>query len=270
MTVPNDPAASETPATPDAGLPGKQGYDPHGVEERWYRFWEEQGLFHADETSTGSPVLHRHPAPQRDRLACTWGMPSTTPCRTSSSAGTGCGGTTRSGCRARITPGSRRRTWWSGSSGRRAHAGSDWAARPSSSESGSGSASPGGTIIRQLKTLGASCDWERERFTLDPGLSNAVKEVFCQLYDAGLIYRGDYIINWCPRCQTALSDLEVEYQERDGKLWHIRYPLVVGRRRGGGGHDAARDHAGGHRRGGPSRGRAVTGRWWDRRCSCRS
>jgi valyl-tRNA synthetase len=86
----------------------------------------------------------------------------------------------------------------------------------------------GGTIIRQLRTLGASCDWPRERFTMDPGLSEAVKEVFCQLYEAGLTYRGDYIINWCPRCQTALSDLEVEYQEREGKLWHIRYPMASG------------------------------------------
>ncbi|HSC71127.1 MAG TPA: valine--tRNA ligase, partial [Candidatus Methylomirabilis sp.] len=87
----------------------------------------------------------------------------------------------------------------------------------------------GGTIIRQLKTLGCSCDWDRERFTMDPGLSEAVKEVFCQLYEAGLVYRGDYIINWCPRCQTALSDLEVEYQERGGKLWTIRYPMASGK-----------------------------------------
>jgi len=84
----------------------------------------------------------------------------------------------------------------------------------------------GRTILAQLKKLGASCDWERERFTLDQGLSEAVKEVFCQLYEAGLIYRGDYIVNWCPRCRTALSDLEVDYKTVSGKLYYVEYPLA--------------------------------------------
>ena len=83
----------------------------------------------------------------------------------------------------------------------------------------------GGTIINQLKKLGCSCDWTRERFTLDPGLSRAVREVFVRLYRNGLIYRGTYLINWCPRCHTALSDEEVEHEEKSGSLWHIRYPL---------------------------------------------
>jgi valyl-tRNA synthetase len=83
----------------------------------------------------------------------------------------------------------------------------------------------GGTIISQLKKLGASCDWSRERFTMDEGLSEAVKEVFIRLYQEGLIYRSHYIINWCPRCQTALSDLEVEYQEIFAKLYHLKYPF---------------------------------------------
>jgi valyl-tRNA synthetase len=83
----------------------------------------------------------------------------------------------------------------------------------------------GGTIIGQLKKLGASCDWSRERFTMDEGLSEAVKEVFIRLYEEGLIYRSHYIINWCPRCQTALSDLEVEHQEIFGKLYHLKYPF---------------------------------------------
>jgi valyl-tRNA synthetase len=82
-----------------------------------------------------------------------------------------------------------------------------------------------------LKKLGASCDWERERFTLDEGLSEAVKEVFCQLYEGGLIYRGDYIINWCPHCRTALSDLEVDYKPIAGKLYYVQYPLASGRGR---------------------------------------
>jgi valyl-tRNA synthetase len=83
----------------------------------------------------------------------------------------------------------------------------------------------GGTIINQLKKLGCSCDWSRERFTLDPGLSRAVREVFVRLYEKGLIYRGTYLINWCPRCHTALSDEEVEHQEKSGSLWYLRYPL---------------------------------------------
>jgi valyl-tRNA synthetase len=84
----------------------------------------------------------------------------------------------------------------------------------------------GGTIKRQMIRVGASCDWSRERFTLDPGLSRAVREVFCRLYEKGLIYRGDYMVNWCPRCGTALSDLEVDREETQGSLWHIRYPVV--------------------------------------------
>jgi valyl-tRNA synthetase len=83
----------------------------------------------------------------------------------------------------------------------------------------------GGTIISQLKKLGASCDWSRERFTMDEGLSEAVKEVFVRLYHEGLIYRSHYIINWCPRCQTALSDLEVEHHEVSGKLYYLKYPF---------------------------------------------
>ncbi len=83
----------------------------------------------------------------------------------------------------------------------------------------------GNTIVNQLKKLGASCDWARCRFTMDEGLSNAVKEVFIRLYDKGLIYRGTYIINWCPRCQTALSDEESEHRDVKGKLYHLKYPV---------------------------------------------
>jgi len=89
-------------------------------------------------------------------------------------------------------------------------------------------AEKGGTIINQLKRIGASCDWERERFTMDEGLSVAVREVFVRLYHEGLIYKGDYIVNWCPRCQTALADDEVEHDPTQGKLYHIRYPFADG------------------------------------------
>jgi len=86
----------------------------------------------------------------------------------------------------------------------------------------------GGTIRKQMERMGASCDWTRDRFTMDPAYSAAVVEVFVRLYDEGLIYRGKYIVNWCPRCGTAVSDLEVAHEERPGKLWHLRYPFSDG------------------------------------------
>ena len=86
----------------------------------------------------------------------------------------------------------------------------------------------GGTIINQLKHLGCSCDWDRERFTMDEGLSKAVRTVFVRLFKEGLIYKGDYIVNWCPRCHTALADDEVEHEDKKGKLYHIRYPFADG------------------------------------------
>ncbi len=84
----------------------------------------------------------------------------------------------------------------------------------------------GGTIVGQFKRIGASCDWTRERFTMDPGLSRAVREAFVRLYEKELIYRGEYLVNWCPGCQTAVSDLEVNYEQQQGHLWHIRYPVA--------------------------------------------
>ena len=85
-----------------------------------------------------------------------------------------------------------------------------------------------GRITEQLYRLGVSCDWSRERFTLDEGCSRAVRRVFVDLYRRGLIYRGEYMINWCPRCRTALSDIEVEHEDRTSTLTHIRYPLSEG------------------------------------------
>ena len=86
----------------------------------------------------------------------------------------------------------------------------------------------GGRIISQLKKMGSSCDWSRERFTMDEGCSEAVKTVFVKLYDTGLIYRGNRIINWCPKCLTSISDAEVEYEDQAGHFWHIRYPFKDG------------------------------------------
>ena len=86
----------------------------------------------------------------------------------------------------------------------------------------------GNRIVSQLKKMGSSCDWDRERFTMDEGCSRAVKEVFVRLYDQGLIYRGNRIINWCPKCLTSISDAEVEYEDKPGHFWHIRYPFKDG------------------------------------------
>ncbi len=86
----------------------------------------------------------------------------------------------------------------------------------------------GGRIIEQLKKMGSSCDWDRERFTLDTGCNKAVNEVFCNLYEKGLIYRGERIINWCPHCLTSISDAEVEYEDQAGHFWHLRYPFKDG------------------------------------------
>src|SRR3989441_7827382 len=119
-------------------------------------------------------------------------------------------------------------------------------------------AQSGGAIIEQLKRLGSSCDWDRLRFTMDEGLSKAVREVFVRLYEDGLIYRGERLINWCPRCLTALSDIEVEHEDATGWLYHIRYPLAddptthLDRR-----DDATRNLVGGHRRRRPSGGSSL-------------
>ncbi len=102
----------------------------------------------------------------------------------------------------------------------------------------------GGAILDQMKRLGASVDWDREYFTMDENLSHAVREVFVRLYEEGLIYRGKYIVNWCPWHETAISDLEVKHEDVAGKLWEIRYPVVGTRRVHHGGDDAAGDDAG--------------------------
>ena len=88
----------------------------------------------------------------------------------------------------------------------------------------------GSRITEQMKRIGDSCDWSRERFTLSPELTRAVTEAFVRLYEGGLIYRGTYMVNWCPGCNTALSDLEVKHEDVNGSLWHIRYPLKDGSR----------------------------------------
>jgi valyl-tRNA synthetase len=201
-----------------------KSYDPHQVEEKWYRYWEEHGYFRADEDSerkaysivipppnvTG--VLHIGHALNNTLQDILIRFKRMDGCNVLWMPGTDHAGIATQNVveKQLLEQGLDRHTL-----GREKFIERVWRWKEQS----------GGTIIGQLKKLGASCDWSRERFTMDEGLSEAVKEVFVRLYKEGLIYRGHYIINWCPRCQTALSDLEVEHQEVLGKLYHLKYPF---------------------------------------------
>ena len=202
-------------------------YDPSRIEEKWYKYWQEQGLFRAKADGCKPPYCIVIPPPNvtgllhmghalnntlQDILVrykrmqgfdVLW-MPGT------DHAGIATQNVVE---RMLAAEGSDRHAL-----GREAFIERVWQWK----------AEFGGQIIKQLQRLGCSCDWSRERFTLDQGLSRAVREVFVRLYEEGLIYRGDYIINWCPRCRTALADLEVEHDPHDGHLYHIRYPLAQG------------------------------------------
>ena len=203
----------------------EKAYDPKQVEQRWYQFWVERRYFHASVTGPGSPYAIVIPPPnitgslhmghalnntlqdilirwRRMQGRNTLWVPGT------DHAGIAtqnvvekqllAEGTTRDKLgRDRFI----QKVW-------------EWKAQS------------GGAIIEQLKRLGSSCDWDRLRFTMDEGLSKAVREVFVRLYEDGLIYRGERLINWCPRCLTALSDIEVEHEDATGRLYHIRYPLA--------------------------------------------
>jgi valyl-tRNA synthetase len=206
-----------------------KSYDPHQVEEKWYRFWMERHYFRADEGSTHQAYSIVIPPPnvtgvlhighalnntlqdilirfkRMEGFNVLW-MPGT------DHAGIATQNVVE---RQLMEEGLDRHTL-----GRDKFIERVWKWKEQS----------GGTIISQLKKLGASCDWSRERFTMDEGLSEAVREVFIRLYQEGLIYRSHYIINWCPRCQTALSDLEVEHHEISGKLYHLQYPFSDGKR----------------------------------------
>jgi valyl-tRNA synthetase len=204
-----------------------KGYDPHAVERKWYSFWEKEGLFAAVESderpafsivipppnvtgvlhmghalnNTMQDILCRYRRLKGDNVL--W-MPGTDHA----------GIATQNVVERRLAEQGVDRHQL----GREKFIDAVWKWR---AESGS-------AIINQLKRLGASCDWQRERFTMDEGLSRAVRTVFVRLFEEGLIYRGLYITNWCPRCRTALSDLEVEHEELDGALYHIRYPFSRG------------------------------------------
>ncbi len=201
-----------------------KGYEPQSVEQKWYAAWEQDNLFHADETSSCQPyaivipppnvtgVLHMGHALNNtlQDILCRWNrmrgyevlwMPGTDHA----------GIATQNVVEKQLAAEGVDRH----AVGREKFIERVWQWREES----------GGKIFQQLKRLGASCDWQRERFTMDEGLSTAVREVFVRLYDDGLIYRANRLINWCPRCHTALSDLEVEHEDKKGHLWHLRYPV---------------------------------------------
>ena len=204
-----------------------KSYEPHEVEKRWYEYWENEQLFAADEQSprksysivipppnvtgvlhmghalnnTMQDILCRYRRLQGDNVL--W-MPGT------DHAGIATQNVVE---KSLAQKGTDRHQL-----GREKFIEAVWQWREKY----------GSAITNQLKRLGASCDWKRERFTMDEGLSRAVRKVFVQLYEEGLIYRGNYIINWCHRCHTALADLEVEHEEHNGHLYHIHYPYPHG------------------------------------------
>ena len=202
-----------------------KGYEPHDVEKRWYAEWLEKGYFHAEATSDKKSYSIVIPPPNvtgalhmghalnntLQDILCRWKrmqgfnvlwMPGTDHA----------GIATQNVVERQLTAEGKDRH----DLGREAFIERVWKWKAES----------GGQIIDQLKRLGASCDWERERFTMDEGLSKAVRTVFVKLFEDGLIYRDNRLINWCPRCHTALSDIEVEHEEQKGHLWHIRYQVI--------------------------------------------
>jgi valyl-tRNA synthetase len=200
-------------------------YDPHNVERRWYSFWTENGYFTADSGSDKPPFCIVIPPPNvtgvlhmGHALNNTLQDISTRFKRMAGFNALWVPGTDHAGIATQnvVERELQKENLTTDMLGREAFTERVWKWKERS----------GGLIIEQLKRLGCSCDWSRERFTMDAGLSKAVREVFVRLYEEGLIYRGDYIINWCPRCGTALSDLEVEHEDVKGHLYHIRYPLA--------------------------------------------
>jgi len=204
-----------------------KGYEPHAVEKRWYGFWEQNGLFAAAESSDRPPFSIVIPPPNVTGVLHMGHALNNTMqdilCRYRRLKGDNvlwmvgtdhAGIATQNVVERNLAAQGRDRH----ELGRDNFIEEVWKWR----------GEYGNAIINQLKRLGASCDWDRERFTMDEGLSRAVRTVFVRLYEEGLIYRGLYITNWCPRCRTALSDLEVEHEDLDGHLYHIRYPLADG------------------------------------------
>ncbi|MBT4201333.1 valine--tRNA ligase, partial [Desulfobacula sp.] len=202
-----------------------KGYEPSGIEEKWYKYWLDNGLFKAEDKSDKKAFSIVIPPPNVTGVLhmghALNNVVQDIMCRYRRLLGYNVlwmPGTDHAGIatqnvveRDLATKGQTR-----DDIGREEFIKQVWKWREKK----------GGAIINQLKRLGASCDWDRERFTMDEGLSDAVRKVFVRLYKEELIYEGQYIINWCPRCKTALADLEVEHEEKDGYFYYIRYPFA--------------------------------------------
>jgi len=212
---------------PAVGEKPEGAYDPKAVEERWRRFWRDHRLFVADVSSAKEPFTIMIPPPN-----VTGGL-HIGHCLNNTTQDVVIRYRRMAGYEALWLPGTdhagiatqnvvERKLAQEGKTrhdlGREAFVAEVWKWKEKHHDQ----------IVSQLDALGCSCDWTRERFTLDPGLSRAVRKVFVALYERGLIYRGDYIVNWCPRCRTALSDEEVEHEQVKGELTTIRYPLADG------------------------------------------
>ena len=185
-----------------------KAYNPGEFEDRIYRFWEESGFFHAEIDQNKKPytimlqdILIRFKRMQG--FSALW-LPGTDHASIATEA--------------KIVEAMRKEGVTKEDLGREKFLERAWNWKKEY----------GGRIVKQLRKMGSSADWERERFTMDEGCNKAVKQVFCNLYNKGLIYRGERIINWCPHCLTSISDAEVEYEEQAGHFWHLRYPLKDG------------------------------------------
>ncbi len=202
----------------------EKGYNPAGIEKKWYEFWEREGFFEAYDKSDRPPYSIVIPPPNVTGVLHMGHALNITiqdiMCRYHRLNGDNVlwmPGTDHAGIATQnvVERNLAEKGLTRDQLGRENFIEEVWKWREKS----------GGAIINQLKRLGASCDWDRERFTMDKGLSDAVRRVFVRLYKENLIYQGQYIINWCPRCKTAIADLEVDYEDQDSFLYYIRYPF---------------------------------------------
>ncbi|MBQ9461776.1 MAG: valine--tRNA ligase [Clostridia bacterium] len=204
-----------------------KAYDPGEFEDRIYRFWEESGFFHAEADPEKKPYTIMMPPPNiTGQLHMGHALDNTLQDilirfkRMQGYSALWLPGTDHASIatEAKIVEAMRKEGVTKEDIGREKFLERAWDWKKEY----------GGRIVKQLRKMGSSADWERERFTMDEGCSKAVKEVFVNLYNKGLIYRGERIINWCPHCLTSISDAEVEYEEQAGHFWHLRYALSDG------------------------------------------